>query len=69
MSEGCENPLCELSFNGDGRKRRRFCSDRCRLIRWILKRAAELLAPLEQSRAWEILFKLSRGPTIPEVDK
>jgi hypothetical protein len=66
MSEPCENPLCQISLNGDGRKTRRFCSDRCRLVGWILKKAAELLAPLEQSRAWEILFKLTHPA---EVEK
>jgi hypothetical protein len=33
-----------------------FCDDRCRLIHWILKKAAKLLAPIEQSRSWEILL-------------
>jgi hypothetical protein len=30
------------------------------LIHWILKKAAKLLAPLEQSRSWEILSMLSK---------
>ena len=40
--------------------RRRFCCKSCRLTYWILKKAAKLLAPLEQVRSWEILLKLSR---------
>jgi hypothetical protein len=44
---------------------RQFCDDRCRLIHWILKKAATLLPPLEQSRSWEILLKLSPRRVIP----
>jgi hypothetical protein len=62
MSRECRNPLCTLKFEGKRSRgtERRFCDDRCRLIHWILKKAAKLLAPLEQSRSWEILLKLSK---------
>jgi hypothetical protein len=58
MSEPCRNPLS--SFQLEGGTKREFCDDRCRLIHLIMKKAAKLLAPLEQSRSWEILLKLSR---------
>ena len=62
MSDECRNPLCsvKLAANRGRGTQRQFCDDRCRLIHWILKKAATLLAPLEQSRGWEILLKLSR---------
>jgi hypothetical protein len=50
----------KLAGNRSRGSKRQFCDDRCRLIHWILKKAAKLLAPLEQSRSWEILLKLSR---------
>jgi hypothetical protein len=62
MSRECGNPLCSVKLEGNRSRgtERQFCDDRCRLTRWILKRAAKLLAPLEQSRSWEILLKLSK---------
>jgi hypothetical protein len=62
MSDECRNPLCsvKLAANRSRGTRRQFCDDRCRLIHWILKKAAMLLAPLEQSRGWEILLRLSK---------
>jgi hypothetical protein len=62
MLHDCCNPLCNLKLerNRSRGTQRQFCDDRCRLTRWILKKAAKLLAPLEQSRSWEILLKLSR---------
>jgi hypothetical protein len=61
--EGGSSPLCDTNLIASKRRRgtqRRFCDDRCRLIRWILKKVAKLLAPLEQSRGWEILLNLSK---------
>jgi hypothetical protein len=43
--------------------------DGCRLTRWILKKAASLLAPLEQSRNWEILLKLSREESVSRRER
>ena len=63
MSGHCRNPVCNAELDQTKRSRgtpRRFCDHKCRLTRWILKRAARLLAPLEQARGWEILLKLSR---------
>jgi hypothetical protein len=62
MPDECRNPLCKakLGVNHSRGTQHQFCEDRCRLIHWILKKAAKLLAPLEQSRGWEILLKLSR---------
>jgi hypothetical protein len=62
MSHECRNPLCSVKLQGSRSRgtQRQFCDDRCRLIHWILKKAAKLLAPIEQSRSWEILLKLSR---------
>jgi hypothetical protein len=57
------NPLCAMTIEqvaGRRGTRRRFCDEKCRLTRWVLKKAAMLLAPLEQARVWEILLKLSR---------
>ena len=62
MFDECRNPLCKVKLAGNRSRgtQRQFCDDRCRLIHWILKKAAKLVAPLEQARAWEILLKLSR---------
>jgi len=55
-------PICKTKLEGNRSRgsERQFCDDRCRLIHWILKKAAKLLASLEQSRGWEILLKLSK---------
>jgi transposase-like protein len=63
MPEACTNPICNgpIEQLGPARgSRRRFCCKACRLTFWVLKKAAKLLAPLEQVRSWEILLKLSR---------
>jgi hypothetical protein len=62
MSDECRNPLCSRKFEGNRSRgtERQFCDDRCRLTRWILKKAAKLLAPIEQARSWEIFLKLSK---------
>ena len=54
MSEDCRNPLCRVKLEGNRSRgtQRQFCDDRCRLIHWILKKAAKLLAPF----GWEILL-------------
>src|SRR5262245_56997417 len=60
MKECCTNPLCKsLLVNPVNRshQNRRHCDRRCRLTHWVLKRAATLLAALEQSKAWEILYQ------------
>ncbi len=53
----CGNPTCNLAFEASGTamQPRRFCSDRCRLNHWILRKAGALLAPLGKTKAWEIL--------------
>src|SRR5262245_28340615 len=58
--EACANPICELPLTGPGKRHRRHCDRGCRLTHWILKRAASLLAPLEQSKAWGILYRLDQ---------
>jgi hypothetical protein len=57
MPDDCRNPLCSVKLEGKRSRgtERQFCDDRGRLIHWILKKAAKLLAPLEQSRSWEIV--------------
>ncbi len=59
----CGNPTCILAFEASGTamQPRRFCSDRCRLNHWILRKAGALLAPLGQAKAWAILKGLNRG--------
>ena len=60
--QDCRNPLCSVKLEGKRSRgtERQFCDDHCRLIHWVLKKAAKLLAPLEKSRGWEILLKLSK---------
>ena len=60
LPEGCTNPLCKTMIDTSRSRgmRRRFCGKECRLIFWVLKRAARLLAPIEQGRRWEILSNL-----------
>ena len=56
----CGNPTCNLTFEASGTamQPRRFCSDRCRLNHWILRKAGAPLAPLGQAKAWAILKDL-----------
>jgi hypothetical protein len=71
MPEDCDNPLCNVKLNRaapNRGSRRRFCANKCRLIYWVLKKAATLLAPLDQSRAREILLKLGSAPAPSEVE-
>jgi hypothetical protein len=62
MPDECRNPLCSVKLEGNRSRGnpRQYCNEKCRLTRWILKKAVKLLAPLEQSRSWEILLKLSK---------
>jgi hypothetical protein len=39
----CLNPLCHIMLEGEGRDDRVYCSDRCRTVASILRRAGELL--------------------------
>lgn len=59
MSERCLNPICRAELGPRKRKRKKFCSDRCRLNGWVLARAARLLFQIEPSRWYEVL-QLSR---------
>ncbi len=54
---GCANPNCNLPFEASGTamQPRRFCSDKCRMDHWILRKAGALLAPLGKTKAWKIL--------------
>ena len=40
-SERCANPFCEAEIAG--RKGKRFCSDRCRMDTYVLRRAKEMI--------------------------
>jgi hypothetical protein len=61
MSHECRKLVCSVKLEGKRSRgtERQFCDDHCRVTHWILKKAAKLLAPLEQSKSWEILLKLS----------
>jgi hypothetical protein len=34
-----------------------------------IEKGGPVTAPLEESKAWEIVFKQNRGSTIPDVEK
>jgi hypothetical protein len=53
----CENPLC----GNQAKRKGRFCSSRCRLDVWAIKRAAVLLDRVGVVEAFQILSKLGRG--------
>ena len=40
-SERCASPFCETALTG--RKGKKFCSDRCRLDAYVLRRAKEMI--------------------------
>ena len=65
VSEKCFNPLCENSVvtHPKAIHPRRFCSDQCRLTRWILGRAAKLLSTLEPAVAGVVLKHLLEQET------
>ncbi len=65
MPETCSNPLCEnpVVTHPKAIRPRRYCSDRCRLDRLMLARVAEMLSPLGQVAAWEILEGMKNGGT------
>lgn len=58
----CGNPVCGVSFEPSGMaiSPKRFCSRRCRLDAWAIKRAAELLAKFSDAG----LLSIMRG-TMP----
>jgi len=62
LLEPCSNPLCSSKIDGSRSRgiRRRFCNAECKLHFWVLKKAARLLAPIENRRVCEILARLSR---------
>jgi hypothetical protein len=68
MPEPCHNPLCELSLNVNE-------ETVAVLLRSLLtdpldiERGGRVTAPLEESKASEIVFKQNRGSTIPDVEK
>ena len=53
----CESPLCDVRFRQTGMaiSPKRFCCNECKQQASIIKRAAALLAGLEDSRVLEIL--------------
>src|SRR5687767_14504103 len=56
--ETCANPTCNAPFEQTGITRlepRRFCCDECRRRGSYIRKTAELLVPLGQQKAWEIL--------------
>jgi len=57
MLEACQNPLCKVDLSSEGKPKRdrRFCSDRCKLDGWALRRSAELLLPKGQEEGWKML--------------
>ena len=63
MAETCSNPVCENPVVSHPRaaRPRRFCSNECKLDGWAFKRVAEMLLPLGQSTAWNILQSLQKG--------
>lgn len=64
-SNMCQNPLCNAVVTQEKSRGepRRYCSDRCKGIVSILKRAAGILSHLEPARALEILsaFRVETG--------
>jgi len=63
MAETCSNPLCEnpVETHPKAIHPRRFCSNECKLDGWAFKRVAEMLLPLGQAAAWEILEGLDKA--------
>lgn len=61
MSGECQNPLCKAPLVGGGKKSKRTCGDKCRLTRWILKKAVSLLEPLGFEGAIKVLKEVSDG--------
>ncbi len=61
MLEACQNPLCKVDLSSEGKPKRdrRFCSDRCKIIGWALRRSAELLLPKGQEEAWNMLLGMN----------
>ncbi len=57
----CGNPTCNLAFEASGTamQPRRFCSDRCRMEYWTLRKVAALLVPLGQAKAWALLKEVT----------
>jgi hypothetical protein len=51
----CLNPLCHIMLEGEGRDDRVYCSDRCRTVTSILRRAGELLKDLTDEKALAII--------------
>jgi hypothetical protein len=54
ISECCLNPVCKAELGPHKRRGKKFCSDRCRLHAWILKRAAELVLRLPSQELWQL---------------
>jgi len=65
VSERCLNPLCEnpVVTHPKAIYLRRFCSDRCRMDHWVLRRVAVMLSPLGPAKGWKILQGLENGDT------
>ena len=60
MAEACGNPVCsnliELEEKGTWRRTaRKYCSDRCKMDGWAIRRARDLLASLPEDTRREIL--------------
>lgn len=60
MFEACQNPICgvKLDLEGKPKRKRRFCSEECKINGWVLKRAGELLSSLPAERKLDILAGL-----------
>ncbi len=60
VSETCINPICKnpVVTHPKAIHPRRFCSDQCRLTRWVLGRAAKLLSQLQPVEAGEVLKRM-----------
>lgn len=58
MSDTCHNPFCNNPVESGKRKPRRFCSDRCKMDTWALRRVAEMLIPLGPAEGWRVLEDL-----------
>ena len=68
MFESCHNPLCKKKLDSGERKPgtpKKFCSDRCKVDTWALRRAAFLLWPLGSQKGWQIVRAL--GDTEPRT--
>ncbi len=69
MPEPCHNPLCELSLNGESKKRSPVLLRSLPTDPLDIEKGGRVTAPFEESKAWEIVFKQNRGSTIPDVEK